>query len=213
MVDVSPTTRQSVEAESRTPLQGKARGMWALLAAESRPAAASRPAAESKPADSTSEDAEESEGTIGREESDVPARDIRRVQIGRDIGSLNVERVLEGTTVNVCEYSSTTCYGKEGKVFQENKERRYRVAMQRRTPTESGNNIKANTKVHRVSKEQVGASLTDKELETTCVGKVKNINQTVKRETFRDGELVHQEEIVTDYEVNLEAGFLSRECY
>ena len=66
VVDVSPTTRQSVEGERRTPLQGKARGMWALLASESRPA------------DSTSEDAEESEGTIGREESDVPARDACR---------------------------------------------------------------------------------------------------------------------------------------
>ncbi|XP_063969148.1 sal-like protein 1 [Lytechinus pictus] len=202
VIDVLPTTRNDVEGENRKPLKGKARGMCALLASERRQA------------NSTSEDAEESEGTVVQANDDVlVTNDIRRVQIGQDIGNLDAERVLEGKTVNVCEYSSTSCYGKEGKVFQESKERRYQVTVHQNL-NESADQTKGATKIRGVDKAgKVGTSLTDKELEATCVGKVKKINQTVKRETFRYGELIHQEEVVTAYEVDFEAGLLLKDCY
>ena len=69
VINVSPVTRQCVEG-SKTPLKGKARGMWALREAERRAA------------DSTSEDVTESEGPGGQGDSDVPPIDIRRVQLG-----------------------------------------------------------------------------------------------------------------------------------
>ncbi|XP_041484594.1 zinc finger protein 646-like [Lytechinus variegatus] len=220
VIDVSPTTRNEVERENRKPLKGKARGMWALLASERRQADSTSEDAEeseARPADSTCEDAEESEGTLVQAKDDVPVtNDIRRVRIGRDIGNLEVERVLEGKTVNVCEYSSTTCFGKEGKVYQESKERRYQVTVHQNHKESANQNkhAKGTIKIHGVDEAaKVGTPLSDKELEATCVGKVKKISQTVKRKTFSDGELMHQEEVVTAYEVDLEAGFLMKDCY
>ena len=198
VIDVSPATRQCVEEGRKTPLKGKARGMWALREAERRAA------------DSTSEDVTESEGPGGQVDSDVPPIDIRRVQIGREIGRLDAHRTLTGTAVNVSEHSTATCYGEQGKVFQEGKERKYRMMIQHSTDQHS--QTSGNSKLHRASEGEVGTPFTAKELEEACVGRVKHIKQTVKRETFRDGVLIYQEETVTNFEVDVEAGFLTKHC-
>ena len=194
VINVSPVTRQCVEEGSKTPLTGKARGMWALQEAERRAA------------DSTSEDVTESEGPGGQGDGDVPPIDIRRVQLGKDIGGLDAHRILTGTTVNVSEHSTATSYGEQGiKVFQEGREREYRMVVQRSTDQHS--QTSGISKLHRVSEGEVGTPFTAKELEEAC-----DIKQTVKRETFRNGVLIHQEETVTNFEVDVEAGFLTKHC-
>ena len=198
VINMSPVTRQCVEG-SKTPLTGKARGMWALQEAERRAA------------DSTSEDVTEPEGPGGQGDGDVPTIDIRRVQLGKDIGGLDAHRTLTGTAVNVSEHSTATSYGEQGiKVFQEGREREYRMVVQRSTDQHS--QTSGISKLHRVSEGEVGTPFTAKELEEACVGRVKHIKQTVKRETFRDGVLIHQEETVTNFEVDVEAGFLTKHC-
>ena len=44
------------------------------------------------------------------------------------------------------------------------------------------------------------------------MGIVTQIKQTVRRETFRDGVIVSREETVTDFDVDVEAGFLTKDC-
>ena len=196
VIDVSPVTRRCVEEGSKTPLSGKARGMWALQEAERRAA------------DSTSEDVTESEGLVD-EPSNVPPTDIRRVQLGKEIGSLDAHRALEGAPVNVSEHSTATWYGEQGvKVFQEGKEREYRMVVKRSPGDSQTSGI---TKMHKASQREIGTPLTTKELEVACVGRVKNIKQTVKREMFKEGVLVWKEETITDFEVDLEAGFLTKD--
>ena len=200
IIDVSPVTRQCVdlpvEEGSTTPLSGKARGMWAMQEADRRAA------------DSTTEDVTESEGPDD-EPSDVPSTDIRRVQLGKDIGSIDAYRALEGTPVNVREHSTAAWYGEQGvKVFQEGKEREYRMVVQH---SPAGSQISGITKMHKTSQSEIGTPLSTKELEVACVGRVKNIKQTVKREAFREGVLVWKEETITNFEVDLEAGFLTKD--
>ena len=178
--------------------------MWALRESERRAA------------DSTTEDVTESEGPGGQGDSDVPPIDIRRVQLGRDIGRLDAHRTLTGTAVNVSEHSTATCYGEQGKAkkLQEGKERQYRIMIQYSTGQHP--QTRGNSNLNRVSEGEPGKHIstpfTAKELEEACVGRVKHIKQTLKRETFRDGVLIYQEETVTNFEIDVEAGFLTKHC-
>ena len=157
----------------------------------------------SQPPSDQSESEAEEEAASDEDTGCPEVADVRKIQIGR-LEELNLKRMTLGQLLNVGEYSSTAYFRGEEKVFEERKERRYQTIVLRPATKKAAS---FPTKVYKVVNGELASPLSTAELEEAFVGRVQHIKETVKRQTYHEGELAFQEETTTEYDVNVEAGF------
>lgn len=148
----------------------------------------------------TSSVSSESEAEV----EDCPTPTFRKIQMGRPMQGLDLRRTLPGTPLQVEERSSSTQFSGGKKLFQEEKVREYSVVFLHGCEKESS---PAPTKLHHLASDQsLGSPMSVLELERALVGRVNSITEVTTRRSFCDGILVVEEEIRTNYSINLKAG-------
>ena len=197
---VSPETRVAVEGNTRTRSDKRPGGkLLSVLARNQEPEVSSS---------STERPGSESDTDVPEEPS-MPARDIRRVKVGRSIADLNNEVLLGGQHVKVAEHSTQAVFQNNNKVTESTKERRYDLVYLRPAsfggPRES--KTTDGTKLHSVTKsDKVGEVMSDGELSKALIGRVKRIVETSTEHIYQDGILALKRESRKEYEVDMLAG-------
>ena len=139
----------------------------------------------------------------------MPARDIRRVKVGRSIAELDNEVLLGGQHVKVAECSTQSVFQNSKKVTEITKERKYDLVYLRPASFDGPREAKSTngTKLHSVTKSnKVGEVMSEEELSKALIGRVKRIVETTTEHIYQNGILALKRESKKEYEVDVLAG-------